>query len=88
MRGLGERRHVDQRTDQSQQRLLFRSIACTQEVGQLDVRQLAAGRRVGLVNDEGVAVRRLAPKKLAISVRAAVKFSSVRHWMRSPKQTK
>jgi hypothetical protein len=76
---LRERRHVYQRGDQSQQRLLFWPITPGQKLGQFDVRELATRRGVRLINNEGTTVRRLAPKVPRVSVRASIEFPSIRH---------
>ena len=60
--GVGKWRNVHQRANQPQQRLMFRPLPILQECAQFDVRQPAARRRVGLMDDEGVTVLRLRPR--------------------------
>ena len=60
-RDSGKGRHIHQRSDQTQQGLLLRPARVAQEFAQFDVRELAARRRVGLMDDEGMAALGFAP---------------------------
>ncbi len=64
--------NVDQCSNQPQQSLLLRPRPFSQEGADLNVRQTAAGRRVGLMDNEGVPVRGLPAQKPRIAVRTAV----------------
>ena len=73
--GVGERGDLHQRSNQPQQGLMLGSLPLLQESPQVDVRQPAPGRRVGLMDNERVTVLRLPTEKPGIAVRAAVEFS-------------
>lgn len=74
--------HLHERTDQPQQSFVFRSFRLSaQELAELDVRQVTAGRCIRLVDDEGIAGGRLAAKEPSVTIRAAIEFSSLGHGM-------
>ena len=79
---VGVRGNIDQGSNQPQQRLLLRPSALSQEGPDFNMRQTASGRRVGLVDNERVPVRRLSTEEPRIAVRAAVQLSTIWH-MRS-----
>ena len=48
-----------------------------QKSAELDMREAAARRRIGLMDDECVPILGFAPKEPRVTVRAAVQFSSI-----------
>src|SRR4051812_7756212 len=66
-------RHIDQRGDQTQERLMLRSArAGAEKHAEFNVRQTAARWSAGLVNDEGPAVLRFTAQVPRIAVRTTV----------------
>jgi hypothetical protein len=75
----GKLRRGDQRPNQAQQCLLFWPISAAQELAELEVRSPASRGSIGLMNDERMAVGRLAPEEPRVAVRAAIEFSTFGH---------
>src|SRR2546423_3379240 len=69
-RGIGG--HLHERSDQAQQCLLFWPISAAQELAQFDVGKPTTRRSVGLVNDEGMTVLRLAAEGPRIPIWATI----------------
>lgn len=73
------RRDIDQRPDQPQESLSFRTRSTAQERRQFDMGQPAPGGRIRLMDDECLSVGRLTSKKPGIAVRASIQLSTVSH---------
>ena len=77
------RGNLHQRSNQAQQRLMFRSIRfAVQKCRQINMGKPATRWSVRLMNDKGPATSRLARKKPRVPIRAAVQFSSIWHLAR------
>lgn len=76
---LGKRGYVDKPCNQSQKGLLLRAVALGQKLAEVHARNLTARWAIGLVNDNGAAVGRVAPQKPCIAVRTSIEFAAICH---------
>jgi hypothetical protein len=76
---VGERRLVDQGSDQSQKGQLLRTITGTQKSPEINARYLAVRGPVGLVNHNTAPIRWIAPEKPCVAIGASVELSAICH---------